>query len=89
MKVRTAIGVLTLLAGSITSYAGERSHVEIRDDHRIVEVRHDEGFDRDDHRDRFVRDDERLVRDDHRDQFVRHDDAFRDRFGRVIVCDPR
>ena len=73
MKVRAAIGVLTLLAGTVTSYAGERSHVEFRDDHRIVEVRHDERFDRDDHRDRFVR----------------HDDAFRDRFGRVIVCDPR
>jgi hypothetical protein len=60
MKIRTIIGVFTLMGGlATTTFAGER-RIEVRDDHRpvVVEARHDDRV---------------IIRDDHHDRFFRHD----------------
>ena len=78
MKVRAALGMLTLLGGfATTTFAGER-HVEVRDDHRVVDERHDDRV---------------IVRDDHRDfdrdRVIRHDEVRIDRFDRPAYYCPR
>jgi hypothetical protein len=93
MKIRTAIGVLTLLAGGAATDAGERPRADLRSDvPQPIVVRYDrEGGhrDSDNHRDFDNRRDvddrynERFDREDHRNAVIwenndRHDrDSFR------------